>query len=205
MRHRRQAAPCCARVRTGALHPNHAFAFERLVGSGRLRFATSLAEAALIDEPPPAHGPPPAPPPQSPAAPRACVVLASHPSLRLGAAAELLHAWRHDASSLLLLTAPCDDYGLLLAPFGRVAMGVARCPLHLRLSPSEARHVVRTLRPKRVVLPQEGVAPEPEPGGEGDEEAAGGGGAVERMARGVPMGLSRKRGHEVASEPHAGH
>jgi integrator complex subunit 9 len=65
---------------------------------------------------------------------RPSVVLAPHPSLRLGDAPTLLRHWRDDARSLLLLTSPVSDEDLLLAPFLPLAIEVGRCPIDARAS-----------------------------------------------------------------------
>eukprot|EP00966_Prymnesium_polylepis_P275944 6375660-Prymnesium_polylepis.1 len=78
------------RRRQRALAPDAPFAFEELRRSGALICAKRLSDLG---------GAPPSP----------AVVLASHPSLRLGEAPALLMQWRSQRASLLLLTAPCDD------------------------------------------------------------------------------------------------
>ena len=117
-----------------ALRPSPCFDLDALVRARRLFFSSQLSEMAQSLEGP-------------------AIVLASHPSLRLGDAPQLLHQWRHDPTSLLLLTDVYADYELLLAPFCPLAMAVERCPIDLRLTAAEAERLVHGLSPRHVILP----------------------------------------------------
>ena len=90
---------------------------------------------------------------------RPAIVVATHPSLRLGDAPSILHHWRHDPLSTLLLTTPCTDYELLLAPFAPMAIQVVRCPIEPRLNAAEAAALIGRLRPKQLVLPAPPLPP----------------------------------------------
>ena len=61
---------------------------------------------------------------------RPSIVIASHPSLRLGDAPTLLRHWKDDVRSLLLLTTPALDDELLLAPFEPLRMQPEHTPRH---------------------------------------------------------------------------
>jgi len=117
------------------------FPFDEHILQGRLVVASSLAD---LEAPLPAAG---------------AIVLATHPSLRLGDAPNLLHCWRDDPRSLLLLTtlqggADAEAaMALLLAPFEPVRCRVQRCILDARLEPSVAAAVVEQLAPRRLVVP----------------------------------------------------
>ena len=104
---------------------------------------------------------------------RPAIVVATHPSLRLGDAPTVLRHWRDDPRSLLLLTSPCADEELLLAPFQPMRMQVARCVIDPRLGPAEAIDLLDNLSPKRLILPSPPTAsPQPPAGTTAVEPAA---------------------------------
>ena len=117
-----------------AYMPSTTFDFETLIAAKRLIFSSRLDELTE--------------PIQKPA-----IVLASHPSLRLGDAPNLLHYWKSEANSTLLLTTPCSDEDLLLAPFKPMSINIVRCHIDPRLGPSEAASLLTSLSPKRLILP----------------------------------------------------
>ena len=87
------------------------------------------------------------------------------------------------ASSLLLLIEPCDDLGLLLAPFEPLAMRRFHCPIDLRFSAAEAAAVSRQLRPQHLLLPPPPELPFTVAMGEPDAATAG---ALPAPAVGTP-------------------
>ncbi|KAL1515484.1 hypothetical protein AB1Y20_002108 [Prymnesium parvum] len=165
-----------------ALRPDAAFAFERMQQSGALVCAESLADLSA--------------PLSSPA-----VVLAAHPSLRLGDAPLLLNMWKEQPSSLLLLTWPCDDLTQLLAPFQPLRMRSTYCPLDLRLSADEAATVCRTLQPQQLLLPAPPSPPSPPLSARADPFgplALAHEGVVTRVPMLTPLKLRLKRSFETA-------
>ena len=164
----------------GRAQPDDAFGFSDFVKRGRLVVAASLDELTTP-------------------LPAAAIVLATHPSLRLGDAPILLNRWREDPRSLLLLTTPCGngfidangdgggggDEALLLAPFAPLRMHVERCYVDARLGASCAVALIGKLCPRRLVLPSASPLPangDTAPAGSMDDDGSRvGHGAVERL------------------------
>ena len=119
--------------------PTNPFELEALVAARRLIVSTQLSQlTAQIRTP--------------------AIVIATHPSLRLGDAPTLLHHWKDDPQSLLLLTeASAHDersyVNALLAPFMPARLQIARCAIDTRMGPTDAMSLLQTLRPRQIVMP----------------------------------------------------
>uniref|UniRef100_A0A7N0T5Q8 Beta-Casp domain-containing protein n=2 Tax=Kalanchoe fedtschenkoi TaxID=63787 RepID=A0A7N0T5Q8_KALFE len=83
-----------------------------------------------------------------------CIVFAPHWSLRLGPAVHLLQRWRADPNSLLI-TEEGPDADLSLLPFMPMAMKVLQCSFLSNLTLSKIQPLLKAMRPKRVLLPEE--------------------------------------------------
>ncbi|MDP2435279.1 MAG: hypothetical protein Q8P67_06015 [archaeon] len=85
----------------------------------------------------------------------AAVVIATHPSLRLGPVVQLLQLLGGSPRNSLLVTSPPEHLPLLdqmLAPFAPLAMRVHACPIDYRMPIGHAESLVELLAPRRVVV-----------------------------------------------------
>ncbi|KAL3700369.1 hypothetical protein R1sor_018391 [Riccia sorocarpa] len=83
-----------------------------------------------------------------------CVVFASHLSLRMGPAIQLLHRWRSNPLCLVVLTQPSVDVKVLLEPFEPFRIQVLHHPLILNITSSEVASMIRTLKPQLALIPK---------------------------------------------------
>lgn len=98
-----------------------------------------------------------------------CVVFASHASLRLGDAVQVLQRWRHRSQNLLLLLdsslasprviahpAPILRFiELFTAPFMPFSTRVICAPLDVGLSLAQLHELLAVLQPRALVVPRE--------------------------------------------------
>ncbi|BFI25527.1 integrator complex subunit 9 [Marchantia polymorpha subsp. ruderalis] len=83
-----------------------------------------------------------------------CVVFATHWSLRVGSALQLLQRWRNNPLCLLILTEPNVDANLLLEPFEPYAIQVLHQPILSSLTSREVTSIIQTLKPRLSLVPE---------------------------------------------------
>jgi integrator complex subunit 9 len=88
-----------------------------------------------------------------------CVVFCGHPSLRCGDAVHFLQLWGASAANMVIFTEPSFDHQAALAPFQPLAMKTVNCPIDTSLNFTQARKLLRDLRPKLVVAPERYLSP----------------------------------------------
>ena len=82
-----------------------------------------------------------------------CVVVASHPSLRVGDALHFMNLWKSSQSCTIVLTDPDFAPDDVLAPFQPLSMKSTFCPLDPRLSLLELKVLLTDARPRQLFLP----------------------------------------------------
>ena len=120
--------------------PDHVFVHTEMKESRRLRVVSQVHElSGTYMEP--------------------CIVMAGHPSLRLGPCVHFLRRWAGNSNHALILTDPCwnqvgaDEVRPLLQPYQPVKMKVMMAPLDCRLTIWQAHYLVTQLGASNVVMP----------------------------------------------------
>ena len=88
-----------------------------------------------------------------------CVVFCGHPSLRSGDVVHFLRLWGASPANLVVFTEPSFNHQAALAPFQPLAMKALHCPIDTSLNFTQARKLVRDIRPKMVVVPEKYTVP----------------------------------------------
>ncbi|CAK1601519.1 unnamed protein product [Parnassius mnemosyne] len=163
--------------------PEEPFPHAALVRAGRLRHAKHLHDDAFCAD-----------------FRQPCVVFCGHPSLRFGAAVHLVELWANNPAHAIIFTEPDFPYLEALAPFQPLSMKAFHCPIDTSLNYAQANKLVRELRPRELVLPEQYAAPTGVVGAGGAVGGAGGArphvvadGPVTVVRRGAARALGVRR------------
>jgi len=83
-----------------------------------------------------------------------CVMFAGHPSLRFGEAIHFLELWGNNSNNTIVFTEPSFPYLDALAPFQPLQMRTVNCPIDTSLNFSQAKKLVRDLKPGMIATPK---------------------------------------------------
>ena len=77
-----------------------------------------------------------------------------HPSLRFGEAIHFLELWGNNSNNTIVFTEPSFPYLDALAPFQPLQMRTVHCPIDTSLNFSQAKKLVRDLKPGMIATPK---------------------------------------------------
>ncbi|XP_067944009.1 integrator complex subunit 9-like [Watersipora subatra] len=88
-----------------------------------------------------------------------CVIFGGHPTLRCGDITHLMTLYCKEKQNTVIFTDADVNYIDALAPYQPVYMKVVHCPIDTRLSFAQANKLIRDLKPKHLVVPEEYTFP----------------------------------------------
>lgn len=85
-----------------------------------------------------------------------CVVFTGHPSLRFGPVVHFMKMWSSNAKNSILFIDPDFDHTSALGPYqSSLQMRVFYCPIDPRFTYAESSILLKELKPKHIVIPQQ--------------------------------------------------
>ena len=88
-----------------------------------------------------------------------CVMFAGHPSLRFGEVIHFIELWGNNSNNTIVFTEPSFPYLDALAPFQPLQMRAVHCPIDTSLNFSQAKKLVRDLKPGMIATPKSYTSP----------------------------------------------
>merc|ERR1719219_1030626 len=88
-----------------------------------------------------------------------CVMFAGHPSLRFGEVIHFIELWGNNNNNTIVFTEPSFPYLDALAPFQPLQMRAVNCPIDTSLNFSQAKKLVRDLKPGFIAVPKQYTTP----------------------------------------------
>ncbi|XP_040572594.1 integrator complex subunit 9 [Lepeophtheirus salmonis] len=84
-----------------------------------------------------------------------CIMFCGHPSLRFGEVIHFIELWGSNSNNTIVFTEPSFPYEAALAPFQPLHMKVIHCPIDTSLNFSQAKKLIRDLKPGSIAIPEE--------------------------------------------------
>merc|ERR1719219_373714 len=88
-----------------------------------------------------------------------CVMFAGHPSLRFGEVIHFIELWGNNSNNTIVFTEPSFPYLDALSPFQPLQMRAVHCPIDTSLNFSQAKKLVRDLKPGFIAVPKSYTSP----------------------------------------------
>ena len=88
-----------------------------------------------------------------------CVFFSGHPSLRFGEVIHFIELWGNNSNNTIVFTEPSFPYLDALAPFQPLQMRAVHCPIDTSLNFSQAKKLIRDLKPGMIATPKSYASP----------------------------------------------
>lgn len=88
-----------------------------------------------------------------------CVVFTGHPSLRFGDVVHFIELWGNGAGNTIIFIDSEFPYLDALTPYQPLSMKAAYCPIDPRLNFQQANKLIKEIKPKQLIIPDQYTSP----------------------------------------------